>query len=265
MTTGTSDELSARALLRVPPEEYVSERSRLVRLARAAGDRGLAKDLGALKRPNQALWAVLAAADDADAVRRVVDATVELAAVQARGGDRDLLAAAGRRRRVSIDAFVAAAVAARGRWSDVSEARRAEIRGIVDQLSRCADLAGDWIDGTLRDLPEDSLGFAAFDAFPVPDRPDPPPDGKAPETKGRPQPTAADAAASNVRSLRAGAARRELVAANEALRCADERVSVARRDHERAEEQLRAADDERAVAQRQVDEAIRRVDRLPDP
>ena len=54
----------ARVLFRVAPDDYVTERTRLVKEARAAGDRALAKSYAALKRPNLSLWAVLAADDD---------------------------------------------------------------------------------------------------------------------------------------------------------------------------------------------------------
>ena len=44
-----------------------------------------------------------------------------------------------------------------------AEKRRPEIRALVDQLSRNPDLADAWIDGTLREMPDEQFGFGAFD------------------------------------------------------------------------------------------------------
>ena len=159
--------LDARDLFRVAPDDYVAERTRLVKQARAAGDRELAKAFTALKRPNLSLWAVLAAGDDTDAVHRVVTTTTELGKVQVEGGAPAALSTATKRRRLALEVLVERAVAALAKWVSAAETRRGEIRGIVDQLSRHPDLTEAWIDGTLRDLPDEMLGFAAFADMPV--------------------------------------------------------------------------------------------------
>ena len=74
-------------------------------------------------------------------------------------------------RRTAIDALVERAVDALAKWDDSAGTRRAEIRSIVDQLSRHGDLVESWLDGTLRDLPDDSLGFASFTEMALPARP----------------------------------------------------------------------------------------------
>ncbi len=61
----TGAEPDARALLQVAPDDYVAERSRLVKLARAEHDRAKVAFYQSLKRPNLSLWAVLAAGGDA--------------------------------------------------------------------------------------------------------------------------------------------------------------------------------------------------------
>ncbi len=48
----------ARRLYGLPPEEFTAARTDAVKQARAAGDRGLATQLGALRRPAVAAWAV---------------------------------------------------------------------------------------------------------------------------------------------------------------------------------------------------------------
>ena len=152
----------ARLLLRQSPDNYVAERTRLVKQARADGQRDSANFYQSLKRPTLSTWAVLAAADDADAVNDVIAATNDLAKVQAGGSNAAALAAATKKRRSALEALVDRAVGALGEWEPGAESRRAEIRGMIDQLSRHPELAASWIDGTLRDLPDDALGFAAF-------------------------------------------------------------------------------------------------------
>ena len=57
---GSSERLAevARQLYGLPPEEFTAARTAAVKEARAAGDRGLATQLGALRRPAVAAWAV---------------------------------------------------------------------------------------------------------------------------------------------------------------------------------------------------------------
>jgi hypothetical protein len=152
----------ARRLLEVAPSAYVDERARLAKEYRAAGDRQLAKAIQALKRPTLAVWAVVAAGDDAGLVRSLFDATAALGEAQA-AGDRVATVTATKQRKDVVAAVTGAAVDALRVHEPSAEARRPEIRTMVDQLSRHPDLSDAWIDGTLRELPkQDGFGFAAF-------------------------------------------------------------------------------------------------------
>ncbi|SER34717.1 coiled-coil domain-containing protein [Microlunatus flavus] len=97
---------AARELYALAPEEFVAARTRLVKQARAAKDRALANEIGALRKPTRTAWLVNAVArDDPDAVAALLDLGEQLrTAQQAKDGKalRDLSA----RRRKAIDALV---------------------------------------------------------------------------------------------------------------------------------------------------------------
>jgi hypothetical protein len=162
--------IDPRLLFNVAPSDYVTERTRLAKLARTNGDKAGAATIKALKRPATAMWGVLAAGVDATAVQRVVEATTALADVQAAGGDSTTMAEAVGRRRAAVGSLVESAITELARWDVEARPRREEIRDLVDQLARRADLSASWIDGTLRDLPEHAVGFDAFANHDVPAR-----------------------------------------------------------------------------------------------
>lgn len=272
-----------RALFRVSPGAYVAERSRLSKQARAAGDRALGKDLQALKRPTLAMWAIVAAGEDDRSVTDLLEVTGELAAVQG-SGDRAATVEVTRRRKVAIESVVAAAVAALRAWEPSAEARRPEIRTMVDQLSRHPELGQAWIDGMLRELPDtDGFGFAAFTGMGVRDLPaTPPPERRlrsvpdlAPDTTD-PDPDAdtrelerveraehqarerADRLARAARAVAAREARRKVDASVKELVAAQRKVDAALQAVRDANEILRAAEVERdAASQRHVDATAR--------
>jgi hypothetical protein len=266
-----SDAADARALLRLPPADYVTERARLVKEARAEGDRARASFYQSLKRPPLSLWAVLAAGDDADAVHGIVTATTELAELQAASSDARALSAATRHRRKALEAFVDRAVNALARWDSAAETRRPEIRGIVDQLSRHPDLAEAWIDGTLRDVPDEVSGFAAFADFQAPTRSQrdtsvparrTPPTGQAPtpQTDGEEAQRAAERRAA--RAAQADEARQDVVAAARDLAAAEQLVELARTALREAEDMVRRAEDDRSAARQRHEEATARLEAL---
>ena len=162
---------NARRLLDVAPSSYVAERTRLVTEARAQGDKAGAKELAALAKPPLPLWAVLVAGRDELAVRRLYGATAELAKVQAGGAARPALSEATDARRRELEALVDAAVGALATFEPSAPSRRTEIRQIIEQLSRRADVADHWRSGVLRDMPADPLGFSAFADLDPPVRP----------------------------------------------------------------------------------------------
>ncbi len=257
-----------RVLFRVAPDDYVAERTQLVKEARAAGDRALAKSYAALKRPNLSLWAVLAAGDDAAAVRRVVTTTTELGNVQVEGGTPAALSSSTQRRKVALEALVAGAVTALAKWVPAAEARRGEIRSIVDQLSRHPDLAENWIDGTLRDLPDEMLGFAAFADMPVVAR------SRAGSTVEAASVARSDdgtrrraihSATPTVRPDEIRRARRNVTTTARELATVERRLDIARRAAREAEDALHIAENDHAAAKQRYDGANAALEAVQRP
>ncbi|GAB2583698.1 hypothetical protein [Microlunatus antarcticus] len=102
----TDVEDAATELYALAPEDFVAARTALVKRARAARDRPLATEIGALRKPTRTAWVVnLLARDDPDAVGALLDLGDALRAAQEqRDGPalRDLSA----RRRKAIDVLV---------------------------------------------------------------------------------------------------------------------------------------------------------------
>ena len=265
-----ADSPDARVLLQASPDDYVAERTRLVKEARADKNRSLAGFYQSLKRPSLSLWAVLAAGEDADAVNNVVKVTSQLGETQAGGGTAGTLSAATKTRRKALEGLVDKAVAALGKDSG-AEARRPEIRSIIDQLSRHPELVASWIDGTLRELPEDDFGFGAFADMEVADRADvarpakskqsrhanDAPVGRADDPPSKPR---ADAAARAARAEEARAARKDIAAAARELAVAERDVNAAETALRRAEKDLKAAEDARATAEKRHHRATARLE-----
>ncbi len=80
------DEVVKR-LYQVPPEQFVAERTRLVKESKDAGERDQAAALGRLRRPAAPAWALARiAADDPDAVDELLAANSRLRDAMAGGG-----------------------------------------------------------------------------------------------------------------------------------------------------------------------------------
>jgi hypothetical protein len=270
--TMANDSPDAHVLLQVAPEQYVTERTRLVKQARAGGDKATAAAYQALKRPSVALWAALAAGEG-DAVHQIMKVTTDLGEVQAGGSDPGSLAAATQRRRKVLDTFVADAVKALAKLDSGAEKRRQEIRALVDQLSRHPELAETWIDGTLRDLPDDEFGFGAFAGMDVSPAtaPRPTPSTKAtkatattakPSRRAEPEPdepTRDLAAERAARAARADESRQARTAVAEAARqvaAADKQVVAARAVVRDAAKQLALAERAQATATQRHERAV---------
>ena len=263
-----ADSPDARVLLQASPDEYVAERTRLVKEARADKNRTLASFYQSLKRPSLSLWAVLAAGEDADAVNGVVKVTSQLGETQAKGGTAATLAAATKTRRKAVEGLVDKAVAALGKDTG-AEARRPEIRSIIDQLSRHPELVDSWIDGTLRELPEDDFGFGAFADMHVPDRPevakpakksrraDDAPVGRSEDATPKPRP---DGAARAARAEETRLARKDVAAAARELAVAERGVHAAETAVRKAEKELQAAEHARAAAEKRHRQATARLE-----
>ncbi len=268
MATDTPD---ARVLLRASPDDYVTERTRLVKEARADKNRSLASFYQSLKRPPLSLWAVLAASDDTAAVNDVVKATSELGETQASRGTAGALSAATKTRRKALERLVDKAVAALGKSDCGADARRAEIRSIIDQLSRHPELLDSWTDGTLRELPEDDFGFGAFADMEVPARSESTAsadrkkssratDAPVSRSDDAPSKPRANGAAKAARAEETRAARKAVAAAARELAIAERGVHAAETAVRKAEKELRAAEGDRAAAERRHQQATARLE-----
>ena len=267
-----TDAADARSLLRQPPDNYVAERTRLVKQARADGQRDTANFYQSLKRPTLSQWAVLAAANDADAVNDVVAATEDLAKVQAGGSNAAALTVATKKRRTALEELVDRAVRALGQSEAGAESRRAEIRGMIDQLSRHPELAESWIDGTLRDLPDDALGFAAFVGFEVAEAPEsaakdakPVKPSRRGATRAQPEPAQRSDHKISQRSARVAEtkqARQDVTAAARELAAAERRVEAVRSELRKVQAESQKADDQLAEAKKRHDKATERLESL---
>lgn len=214
---------------------------------------------------------MLAAGADADEVGSVVKATTDVGEVQAGGGSGAALSTATQHRRKAVDRVVDRAVKALAQWDAGAESKRSEIRGIVDQISRRADLADAWIDATLRDLPDDTFGFAAFEDRNVTVRSDTETSSKATQPRRgatrttrrdeeQPRERANDAEARAARAQRARQARLELKHAARDLAAAERKVDAARRAVRDAEDNLRVAEEAHAAAQQRHEEASAKLE-----
>ncbi len=272
-----NDAFDARVLLEVAPEQYVTERTRLVKQARADRDKAQANFFQSLKRPSVALWAALVAAD-ADVVHKLLSATSELGEVQAGGSSPADLTAATKRRRTTVEGFVDRAVNALAMFDAGAEKRRPEIRSLVDQLSRNPDLADAWIDGTLREIPDEQFGFGAFDGVALTPRAETTSLTKAAKPtaksstkaakRGEPEPRedvrdlAAERAAKAKLKDQVREAKKAVAEAARELTAADRTVTFARAVVKDAEKQLRIAEDQRAAAEREHERAVAHHDSL---
>lgn len=104
-------EAAADELYGLAPEEFVARRTALVAEARAAKDRGLVREIGALRRPTRSAWLVnVLARAEADQVIALLDLAPAFADAQSRGSGTELRALAAQRRTV-VDGLARRAVA----------------------------------------------------------------------------------------------------------------------------------------------------------
>jgi hypothetical protein len=206
----------------------------------------------------------------------ILTVTAELGEVQAGGSNPAALSAATKRRRSTLEGFVDRAVNALQMFDSGAEKRRPEIRALVDQLSRNPDVAGAWIDGTLREIPDEQFGFGAFDGIVLTprDAAEAPAKGSGPKKAARsskreePAPQeavrdlAAERAARAAHRERLRAAKKAIAEAARELTAADRKVSVARAAVRNAERELEVAQDQRAAAEREHERAVAHHDSI---
>ncbi len=259
---------AALALYGLPPDEFVEARNTLEREARVDGDRELAKQIKALRKPSvvaASLNAVVRA--DPDAVQELLAAVADLRDAQqqiASGRTSDFAALQGRYRQ-AVRALVDLA----------DESRRFETQAALEAAAIDTSFHDRLRTGTFASAPEPTGSFGM--SLPVPD-------DVVDETRPAKEPGAAPtSAATPVRHLqlvraartkaeaardRARAADRSLDDARAAVRACDERIAAleaelasAERDRRRAQEAVATA--EKAVARSadevaEAEEALRR-------
>jgi hypothetical protein len=254
--TVTVADVDARELLAAGPDGYTAARDAEVRRRKGERDRDGAASIKALGKPSLALWAVLAAADDAELTRRAVAATTSLAetqgaAVVGKGAEQIAVATAARKKALdAVTDAAASALAAHDKAATI--AHRTEIRSLIDRVSRHPELLDDWLAGTLRDIPPDT-GFEAFDAMTPQSRPR---TERAPATRAKvataPRPAERPAAVAREQRAKASEARAR---ARTLVREAERDLAGADRAVHDAERALAAAEKAREAAQRRLETA----------
>jgi hypothetical protein len=118
-----------QALYAVGPDEFMATRGQLVAAAKAGSDKSVASEIGKLRKPSVAAWAVnLTARVAPDVVDELVDLGAQMRQAQSR---LDALALTGMRkeRDAAVDAFVAAATdAVQEAGRSLSPAAQQEVR-----------------------------------------------------------------------------------------------------------------------------------------
>ena len=103
-----------QSLYAAAPDEFMPARSALVAAAKAAGAASVATEIGKLRKPSLAAWAVnLAARSAPDVVAALTDLGAQMRSAQSRL-DAGALTAMRRERDTAVDAFVRAAVQSTG-------------------------------------------------------------------------------------------------------------------------------------------------------
>lgn len=267
-----------------PPDQFVARRDAAAKEARAAGDRGLAADITALRKPTVAAWLVNALLRDvpglADQLVALGDSLREAERSLDGAGMRDL----SRQRRALVTSLVGRAKAlGRQAGHKVGDAVAQEVDATLTAALADPDIARDVTSGRLT-AGREFVGFGGIasgepveppprasraastrasdaDAEPAPQKSAPrsrahlrvvePPE---PETAPEPRESAADRRRRREREDAVAAARRAREEAADALRTAREQLDDANR--ERDEQQQAAADAESAAtdARQEVDD-----------
>ncbi len=181
-----SFEDAAALLYALPPTEFVAERYAVAKAARAAGNRELAAQVTALRRPTTAAWAVNAV------VRSVRDEVEELVALGDRlrgvaaAGDGPAMRALSQQRKALIQRLVDIAdTASRSAGAPLSAAARAEVDSTLTAAAAEPGAAASVLSGRLETpLHYAGLGFAPAPAPPRVDEAQEAQGGKAQEARG---------------------------------------------------------------------------------
>ncbi|MGY1796002.1 hypothetical protein ACI796_18695 [Geodermatophilus sp. SYSU D00525] len=249
----------AEELYAVPPGQFVTARTEAARRARAAGDRALAREIGALGRPSTAAWACnVLVREQPDEIAGLVELGDLLReAQQTLAGDELRHLGTQRSRLLAALTRRARAVAAR-RGTPLSDAVADQVEETLRAALADPD-AGEALLGGRLTAPLSSRGLGpGFGTRPDLRVVPPPRPGRTPAAP-RPRRDASEDAARRAAEERRRAAQerrdRELAAARE-------EAETAERDAAEAEEAARAAHERAGRAARRQEELTARVEEL---
>jgi hypothetical protein len=232
---------TAERLYALAPEDFTAARDEAVRQARAAGDRALAREVGALRRPTVPAWLLNALARaEPDLLAQLLDLGPALAEAQA-AGHGDALRSLGAQRRALVAAVADRAVALSART--VSSGQRAEVEATLEAaLADPASAAAVRSGRLVRSLSYAGLGEVDLaDAVALPDRPrEHGQDGAADQPDAGPG--AGEQAAARARALAVARAEAAALAAAGALDDAVRACEAAERDRARSTDAVQVAD-----------------------
>jgi hypothetical protein len=257
---------AADELFGLPPEAFVAERGRLAKAARSAGDRDLAAQITALRRPTVPAWILnLLTREAPDLLDAVLAAGTDLREAWTTGGD---LAAADRQRNRAVGAALRKADDLAGHLDrPLTTTARREIEDTLLAAVVDASVAEEVRAGRLSQ-PRSHIGFG--DVTPPPPPPAEAPPAEDPRLRLRREETAAaearKAAESAAKTLAAAESDlasaqretdrldRELKELNDLREAAEERLRAVQQDRDQAAQQAAHAQDQAEQAQRRLEE-----------
>ncbi|MFI1169345.1 hypothetical protein ACH4UM_38740 [Streptomyces sp. NPDC020801] len=247
------------------PEEFTAVRDARAAAARGAGDRALARRIGALRRPSLAAWAAnLLVRERPEEIEPLLRLGEGL-----RRAHRDLdgaqLRELGRRQRVLVSALSRQAgqlTAEAGH--PIGEAARREVANTLHAVLADPAAAREWAAGRLVRPFEPATGFPGTAEGAAGNRPSAPPAGKRPAPTGKPSASAAKPPASAARrGGRADAERRgRLTRAREEARDAGRELAAREREARTARSAADAAGKRAGRLRERVGELTRELERV---
>lgn len=258
------------------PDDFVAARQALVKRLRAEGDKQAAAEVGALRRPTAAAWAVnQLARRHPERLARLAERGDDLRRAHQRlmsGGRDDDTAAAGRRRREAVADLVEVAAGILTESGRSGDAHRDAIAATLDAASLDPDVGAEVAAGRLAKELDPPAGFGEWDWAAAAAAPPPrPPPRTAPSDDDHDDAAAEQARRRAERRDRAATARAAAVRARDLADQARAAADHADRERERLEEEVvrarKTANDARRAARELRDaahEAERQADALED-
>ena len=248
-------------LYALDPGDFVTARNELVKRLKKAGDKQLAVEVGKLRRPSPAAWAVnqLARRHRAD-LEDLVHKGEELRAAQDQalsGADPGDLRQAGRARRAAVARLVALAETILSERGGAAGTYEGEVTATLEAASLDAEAAAAVLGGRLSAELQPPSGFGALDMT-VAERLAPPRRSEhepEPETDDRELEEAREAAAE---------ARRRGEDRSEKARAAIQKVDERRKAVREAETEVARLEDLLADAERRLRAAVRETEQAED-